>query len=59
MLKKFQVVNYRGFKGTLLWDLSDTRDYGFRKNLVENKIAKNLLYLAKTAQVNPAYAQPL
>ena len=40
MLKKFQVENYRGFKNTLLWDLSDTRDYGFRKNLVDNKIAK-------------------
>ena len=40
MLKKFQVENYRGFKGSLSWDLSDTRDYGFRKNLVDNKIAK-------------------
>ena len=40
MLKKFQVENYRGFKDILLWNLSDTRDYGFRKNLVDNKIAK-------------------
>ena len=40
MLKKFQVENYRGFKNTLLWDLSDTRDYGFRKNLIDNKIVK-------------------
>ena len=40
MLKKFQVENYRGFKNTLLWDLSDTRDYGFRKKLVDNKIVK-------------------
>lgn len=40
MLKKFQVENYRGFKNTLLWDLSDTRDYGFCKNLIDNKIVK-------------------
>lgn len=47
MLKKFQVENYRGFKGTLLWDLSDTRDYGFRKNLVENRIAKKSVIFGK------------
>lgn len=47
MLKKFQVENYRGFKGTLLWDLSDTRDYGFRKKLVENKIAKKSIVFGK------------
>ncbi len=47
MLKKFQVENYRGFKDTLLWDLSDTRDYGFRKNLVENKIAKKSVVFGK------------
>ena len=40
MLKKFQVENYRGFKDTLSWDLSDTRDYGFQKNLIDNKIVK-------------------
>lgn len=47
MLKKFQVENYRGFKDTLSWDLSDTRDYGFRKNLVENKIAKKSVIYGK------------
>lgn len=47
MLKKFQVENYRGFKGTLSWDLSDTRDYGFRKDLVENKIAKKSVVFGK------------
>ena len=47
MLKKFQVENYRGFKDALLWDLSDTRDYGFRKNLVENKIAKKSVVFGK------------
>ncbi len=47
MLKKFQVENYRGFKETLLWDLSDTRDYGFHKNLVENKIAKKSVVFGK------------
>lgn len=40
MFKMFQVENYRGFKETLSWNLSDTRDYGFHKNLVDNKIAK-------------------
>ena len=47
MLKKFQVENYRGFKDILSWDLSDTRDYGFRKNLVENKIAKKSVVFGK------------
>lgn len=47
MLKKFQVENYRGFKNTLLWDLSDTRDYGFRKKLVDNKIAKKSVVFGK------------
>ena len=47
MLKKIQVENYRGFKNTLLWDLSDTRDYGFRKNLVDNKIVKKSVVFGK------------
>lgn len=47
MLKKFQVENYRGFKDILLWNLSDTRDYGFRKNLVDNKIAKKSVVFGK------------
>lgn len=47
MLKKFQVKNYKGFKDTLSWDLSDTRDYSFRKNLVENKIAKKTVVFGK------------
>ena len=45
MLKKFQVENYRGFKNTLLWDLSDTRDYGFRKNLIDNPAYVQLLLI--------------
>ncbi len=40
MLKKFEVSNYRGFKDTLVWNLADTRDYGYKKSLVDNKIAK-------------------
>ena len=47
MLKKFQVKNYKGFKDTLSWALSDTRDYSFRKNLVENKIAKKTVVFGK------------
>ncbi len=47
MLKKFQVENYKGFKGTLTWDLSQTRDYGFNKGLVENKIVKKALIFGK------------
>lgn len=40
MLKKFEVKNYRGFNDTITWDLSDTKDYSFKKGLVENKIVK-------------------
>lgn len=47
MLKKFQVKNYRGFKDSLLWDLSDTRDYSYKKELVENKIAKKSVIFGK------------
>lgn len=47
MLKKFQVENYKGFKGTLTWDLSNTKDYGYRKTLVENKIVKNSIVFGK------------
>lgn len=47
MLKKFQVENYRGFKDSLLWDLSDTRDYSYKKELVENKIAKKSVIFGK------------
>lgn len=47
MLKKFQVENYRGFKDILIWDLSDTREYGYRKKLVENKIVKKSVVFGK------------
>jgi len=40
MLKKFEVSNYRGFKDSLVWDLSDTRYYAYKKGLIENKIVK-------------------
>ena len=47
MLKKFEVSNYRGFKDTLVWNLADTRDYGYKKSLVENKIAKKTVVFGK------------
>ncbi|MDP4132978.1 MAG: hypothetical protein Q8882_03095, partial [Bacillota bacterium] len=47
MLKKFQVENYKGFKDTLMWDLSQTKDYGYNKDLVENKIVKKALIFGK------------
>lgn len=40
MLKRFEISNYRGFKRTLVWDLSKTRDYSYKKNLVESKLVK-------------------
>lgn len=40
MLKKFEVSNYKGFQAVLSWDLSATRDYAYKKGLVENKIVK-------------------
>ncbi len=40
MLKKFEVSNYKGFHEVLSWDLSATRDYAYKKGLVENKIVK-------------------
>lgn len=43
MLKRFEVSNYKGFKNTLTWDLSDTRDYAYKKELVDKKIVKNAI----------------
>ena len=47
MLKKFQIENYRGFKDSLVWDLSDTRDYSYKNELVENKIIKKSVVFGK------------
>ncbi len=47
MLKMFQVENYKGFKNQLLWDLSQTKDYAYCKDLVSNKIVKKALIFGK------------
>lgn len=47
MLKKFQVENYKGFKGILFWDLSQTKDYAYYKDLVSDRIVKKELIFGK------------
>lgn len=47
MLKIFQVENYKGFKHQLVWDLSQTKDYAYCKDLVNNKIVKKALIFGK------------
>lgn len=49
MLTRFEIANYRGFKDSIVWDLSTTRDYSFNKNLVKNKIARSSIVFGKNA----------
>lgn len=49
MLTRFEVFNYKGFKEPMVWDLSDTRDYSFDKNLIKNKIARSSIVFGKNA----------
>lgn len=58
MLRKFSVYNFKGFKDELVFDLSNTRDYNFNKNLVENKIVKKGLIYGKngTGKSNLGFA---
>ena len=45
MLKRFVVKNYKGFKGKLVFDLSNTHDYKFNQDFVVNGICnKSLIY---------------
>jgi len=49
MLTRFEVSNYKGFKDSMVWDLSSSRDYSFQKNLVKNKIARCSTVFGKNA----------
>ena len=49
MLNKFEVRNYKGFKDTMVWDLSSTRTYSDYKYLIKNKISKNTIVYGKNA----------
>ncbi len=47
MLKRFEVKNYRGFKNNIVWDLSSTRDYSYKNDLVKNKIVNGATVYGK------------
>lgn len=47
MLKRFEVKNYRGFKNTIVWDLSSTRDYSYKNDLVKNRIVNGATVYGK------------
>lgn len=49
MLTRFEVTNYKGFKNTMVWDLSSSRDYSFQKNLIKNKISRCSVVFGKNA----------
>ena len=45
MLKSIKVKNFMGFKDELLFDLSKTRTYAFKENLIKDKIVnKGIVY---------------
>lgn len=43
MLKKIEIENYRAYKNTFVFDLSQTKSYGFNKELIKNNIVNNAL----------------
>lgn len=47
MVKKIEIENFRGYKNTFIFDLSETKQYGFNKKLVKNGIVKNALIFGK------------
>lgn len=47
MLRLFEVANYKGFKDSIRWNLSDTRDYSYSKNLIKNRVVKNAIVFGK------------
>lgn len=49
MLKKFEVSNYKGFKERIVWNLSNTKSYNDKVELVRNKISKNSIVYGKNA----------
>ncbi len=45
MLKRFEVTNFKNFKEKFVFDLSDTKNYSFNEECVENGIVKTgLIY---------------
>lgn len=43
MLKKLEIENYRAYKNSFIFDLNQTKSYGFNKNLIKNNIVNNAL----------------
>jgi len=41
MLKRIEIENYRAYKNTFVFDLSQTKSYGFNKELIKNNIVNN------------------
>ena len=45
MITKIEIENYRGYQNSIIFDLSETKQYGFNKELVKNGIVnKALIY---------------
>lgn len=45
MITKIEIENYRGYQNSFIFDLSETKQYGFNKELVKNGIVnKALIY---------------
>jgi len=49
MLKRFEVENYKGFKDSIVWDLSQTKEYRNSQNLVRKHISKNSIVYGNNA----------
>ena len=45
MIEKIEIENYRGYKNNFIFDLSQTKQYGFNKELIKNGLVnKALIY---------------
>ena len=49
MLMRFEVSNYQGFKEKMVFDLSQTKSYANKKELIKNKISKHSIIYGRNA----------
>ncbi len=59
MIKKFEVTNYRGFKETLVFDLSNGGKYTYNSELIKNHIVNKALIYGKNASGKSNLGQAL
>ena len=49
MLIRFEVENFKNFKNKIVLDLSNTKGYEFKENLVKNNVVRSGVIFGKNA----------